>query len=174
MHEISVKWDTLWREQQSASAGELAGAPSGGSPIRRESSIWHAILASQSSVQKAYEAQDYLSEIALKLFISTCLADHLSAASSAGENSKVATVISARPQTEMTGVLHYYKLRSQSRTIFAVSLLFSLVSSTALPAKQLDCRQLGFTGLQLCSDCTELGSFIPDEGDPETLQLAIP
>ena len=47
------------------------------------------------------------------------------------------------------------------------SLLLLLAAAAQLAAsssQQVDCAALGFTGLSLCSDCAELGTFVKDEG----------
>lgn len=46
----------------------------------------------------------------------------------------------------------------------ALCTLFILAKQLASAAESEECRALGFTGLQLCSDCDTLASYVKDEG----------
>lgn len=46
----------------------------------------------------------------------------------------------------------------------ALCTLIILAGQLASAAESEECRAMGFTGLQLCSDCDTLASYVKDEG----------
>lgn len=49
--------------------------------------------------------------------------------------------------------------------ICATMALFCMAAQLCGAAESEECRSLGFTGLQLCSDCDTLASYVKDDGE---------
>mmetsp|Transcript_1091 Transcript_1091/g.1537 ORF Transcript_1091/g.1537 Transcript_1091/m.1537 type:complete len:107 (-) Transcript_1091:423-743(-) len=52
----------------------------------------------------------------------------------------------------------------QQRFIAAVLFVFSTAATQTSADASANCLDLGFTGMQLCSDCDALAEFVKDEG----------